>query len=732
MKVLDPEAGARYGSKTYGIAFLLNDKMNTAAQPAPFKIHKDAVVPITETSIGKPWIMGQMGANKRHIAKEGVGSQMEALEWHRERSAGHIVDFIVNYDTGNTSVIIEIYPKYVDAVRGGAISRYVSPMISDFRQDENGELISGEIVHIHSVDWPGYEPEIAQFEGVCTGEYSSCKSNLATVAASGMTASMAVAELVHKLDHLKHTVAGCGCMAAAQFDESKHKRDDAGKFSKKEGGDSLPDTTYSKTSKSDKPFKAKVSKSPSGKTVYDISDMGFRPVEEDADFKKKFEAGIDPKWIKKDLNDMNGAGFLLDDGRWYGFNEAMHSVLVRFATDEANINIIAANSSELEKVGWVASMTGMIRIEARKKGTLHAKIFHPMTSAQRYELRDYILANEIDPERVVIELANTMKDRPERLIRRSVGAAGKFDESKHKRDDDGKFSKKEGMSADEPDSVTRSQATKSKPKFDKKKFDKLINYDYPLVTSRTFEYKVSEFETAIYDILEGDEPVSLNLDMFNDVEAYTSLGVDIEDLKKVFGDNPMLFSMGEPDLFRIITTRRMDLLYHFPKLKRYVELYDEVQKAMDIGYERRYEDAEYLYRGTELKELSSIDRQGLGGGGMFPYANFTTYYMQSVQFAMPHDEPIIIRVNKEDNRKYTTSPGYTLGAEGDSHTGEIAKPQGHDYYYEHEHRIRAPNNSDVQIEVMLRKHEDADDELKAMFEKRYPFVKKFHYGWWDN
>ena len=530
--------------------------------------------------------------------------------------------------------------------------------------------------------------------------------------------------------------------AGRKYDEDKHKRDSEGKFATKEGGDSLPDTTYSKTSKSDKPFKAKVSKSPSGKTVYDISDMGFRPVEEDADFKKKFEAGIDPKWIKKDLNYMNGAGFLLDDGRWYGFNEAMHSVLVRFATDEANINIIAANSSELEKVGWVASMTGMIRIEARKKGTLHAKIFHPMTSAQRYELRDYILANEIDPERVVIELANTMKDRPERLIRRSVGAAGKFDESKHKRDDDGKFSKKEGMSAEEPDSVTRSQTTKSESEFDLDNFRNLLDFDdVPYKLDRDFLRQAEDLEKSIDQIVYSNVSKGVNVSLFDNSDIFKSQGITREKLHEVFDtdETPLIskelfhHSTERPQLLNMIAHEREKLVENFPGMARYVELYDEMQKALDIGYKNRYDAADYLYRGTEIQELDSIAREGIGTGGKFPYANFTTDRERAFRFAFPYDNGAIFRVKKDASAKYTTSPGYTMMGEGDSFSGNIEDPQGFDYFYEQEHRIFTDKGSDLEIEVALPEH-DPDDEKHTLeyYQKRYPFVKKFHLGGWDD
>ena len=308
----------------------------------------------------------------------------------------------------------------------------------------------------------------------------------------------------------------------------------------------------------------------------------------------------------------------------------------------------------------------------------------------------------------------------------NLGAAGtrKYDENKHKRDAIGQYAKKEGEGPRPADDDNPYQ-------FDMENFKKLIDYD-DIETTHNFERRVREFKDSIHDILYTNESTPVNLVLFQNPEAYTSLGVTRGDLQNVFGGNDMHVWNGEPQLLAIIRDEKEKLLEHFPQLERYVELYDVIQKAMDIGYDRRFNDTDALYRGTDINELDTILRAGMGSGGGFPYANFSIYHEQATEFSLQQDDPIIIKLPKEENREHIVSPGYVLDQSGDNHEGDIVGPRGYDYFYEHEHRIRTDKDVNLGIEVLLRNYGGAEDEFKNRMKERYPFVKKFHFGEWED
>ena len=121
-----------------------------------------------------------------HISKEGVADQTQVLDFHRKYAGGTIIDYYINETTGNVSVIVDIFPEFVNMVKNGKISNYLSPMIGNLTVDNvTGEITDGEIVHIHSVDIPGYEKNIAKFTGTCDGPIGTCMKELQAVAAAG-------------------------------------------------------------------------------------------------------------------------------------------------------------------------------------------------------------------------------------------------------------------------------------------------------------------------------------------------------------------------------------------------------------------------------------------------------------------------------------------------------------------------------------------------------------------
>ena len=174
------------GSGEYAIGFLINDRQNKAADPISFKVATSAIEAIAGSAIGKPWIPGIKGKNKKHLRDESSESQTDVIDFHRAHAGGEIRRFIINEKTGNVSVIVEVFPEYKGMIESGKVSEYLSPMIGDISVDpKTGEITGGEIIHIHSVDVPGYDTSIAKFHGTCKGVIGKCMTELAPLAAAG-------------------------------------------------------------------------------------------------------------------------------------------------------------------------------------------------------------------------------------------------------------------------------------------------------------------------------------------------------------------------------------------------------------------------------------------------------------------------------------------------------------------------------------------------------------------
>ena len=185
-KQADELLGQSSASKTYAIGFLLNDEMNQAADPIPFKVSESALEKIAQSAVGKPWIPGTKGENDLHIRKPGVSDQTDVIDFHRKHAGGTIVSYYLNPKTNNVSVIVEIFPEFIDMIKNNQISEFLSPMLGNITQDRStGEIVDAEIVHLHSVDVPGYEKKIAKFSGTCKGPIGQCMTELVAVAAAG-------------------------------------------------------------------------------------------------------------------------------------------------------------------------------------------------------------------------------------------------------------------------------------------------------------------------------------------------------------------------------------------------------------------------------------------------------------------------------------------------------------------------------------------------------------------
>ena len=137
-------------SGEYAIVFLINDSQNTATQPDPFKLTPAAVKKMLPTAIGKPWLPGVRGQNNLHFTVAAAHDQRQVLDEHYKRAAGVVAATFFNDQTGNASAIVSLLPGWRDAINAGAVSDYVSPMISILGRDPyTGEVTDADLIHIH-------------------------------------------------------------------------------------------------------------------------------------------------------------------------------------------------------------------------------------------------------------------------------------------------------------------------------------------------------------------------------------------------------------------------------------------------------------------------------------------------------------------------------------------------------------------------------------------------------
>jgi len=170
--------------KFYMQSFLINDLQNTASDPAPFKVHRDSVAKISKTAIGRPFILPPVGERK-HVT--GPTRELNAiLEYQKQFAMGEIVREYVNPQTNNANVIFEVYPDFVQAVKSGEITipPFVSPLLIIDKENDDGEVVDGRIIHLQAVDTGGYG-EIARINGACEGELNQCVNSLRVMGASG-------------------------------------------------------------------------------------------------------------------------------------------------------------------------------------------------------------------------------------------------------------------------------------------------------------------------------------------------------------------------------------------------------------------------------------------------------------------------------------------------------------------------------------------------------------------
>ena len=317
----------------------------------------------------------------------------------------------------------------------------------------------------------------------------------------------------------------------------------------------------------------------------------------------------------------------------------------------------------------------------------------------------------------------------------NLGAAGKrkFDENKHKRDIYGRWAKKDAKALLPDDTTHKSPKMTLESlleQFPDKggDFDDFIHY-----YKESLDNIMEELDRNANELEAPGGSMSLNLSFMFDKQIVGYEDISWNEFKQFITDD----EYRQHRIFNsILANRQEDLVKKYPAMKKYVQAYNMVQTKMDEAYERKYNDAEYLYRGTSLDELESISEYGIGPGGDFNYANFSVD--QDIARSFTHwnvERPIVMRVNKEHAKPYTTSQGYTLAHAGDAKDEAIDSKQGWRVYHEQEHRVMTQDPENIDFDIMILdtaeySSKTEQDNAREILKERFPFVKTVGYGEW--
>lgn len=178
------------GDTLYVMGFILDDTENTSIEPGSFKVAKQAVEKIVRKGLTRPWLPGKKGQEK-HFRPSPDATDAEILELQKNHAGGELVDYVMNEEGNRAWGIFKIWPEWRDMFENNELSEelppFLSPMIGNWKEDQiTGEIIDGELLHVHSVDHPGYDRAYARFIGKCNGPIDQCMRELRPLAAAGI------------------------------------------------------------------------------------------------------------------------------------------------------------------------------------------------------------------------------------------------------------------------------------------------------------------------------------------------------------------------------------------------------------------------------------------------------------------------------------------------------------------------------------------------------------------
>ena len=187
-KLLAKDEIEAYGldsNKTYVIRFLYNDKLNQAADPAPFRINERFTDALAEKVIGMPWITPPN--TKKHLKGKDYtfANPEELLTYQTQYSMGTFVSTLKNEKTNNYYGIVELKPEFADDAIKGRLPEFTSITLGNPKYHDDGSIIEAEFLNLQTVDYPGYAPHLASIQGVCSAGLKECVNELAVLGASG-------------------------------------------------------------------------------------------------------------------------------------------------------------------------------------------------------------------------------------------------------------------------------------------------------------------------------------------------------------------------------------------------------------------------------------------------------------------------------------------------------------------------------------------------------------------
>lgn len=183
-KIVNVSQDPNNPGEVYLKAFLIDDSINKNFWHVPEK----ALKKYANSFIGRPLIKHPNGDHPDYI-KEGVVDHsptfvQDILKHQEQYSIGNIVDVQLEQNKDNPDkqayyAYIKIHnPDYINTVKSGASSLFVSPQIYDIDQKPVGESTTNFIpLHLAVVNEPAYG-SYAKIRGVCNGDGKPCMNAL--------------------------------------------------------------------------------------------------------------------------------------------------------------------------------------------------------------------------------------------------------------------------------------------------------------------------------------------------------------------------------------------------------------------------------------------------------------------------------------------------------------------------------------------------------------------------
>ena len=419
------------------------------------------------------------------------------------------------------------------------------------------------------------------------------------------------------------------------------------------------------------------------------------------------------------INDDDTSLFLGRDGTWYGPEPAFKDDDVRPLTTHNHLTSEAAshaglvvkyglnnkyvnkdNEVALHDTAIYAGKAGMLRVHQHLGLSIQA-FGKLITASQRRALKDLIIETELNANDIYFEgpFGHFNEDT---MTRSLAAAAGKFDESKHKRNKDGEFATKGdnggGPGKDDKSKPGNAKDDDAKPNWASNYLDDKAKLNGALISiEQSFDSMFGEYANETDGILRK----------LHDTVTYSE---NAQNVYNELSNTSSHFLEDLPD-----ETAEMANIIINQSLKKY------------------YDNAEYLYRGTTPDELENmLTHDNIGdGGGNFDHVPVTPF-PQSALYIGEYGG-VIIQFHKKALDKHVIFQGYDVNQTGDSY--EKNNPQGIDLLSEAEVRLpdeTIPHKGTVKQIIFTESHSlEEQQALKDKFSSlgHIAFSKNEDFEW---